>query len=309
MKKVNNIAVLTSGGDAPGMNAAIRAVVRTGIYHHLNVFGVMYGYKGMLTGEIFPMESKSVANIIQRGGTVLKTARCKEFYEADGRKKAYENLKKFGIDGLVVIGGDGSFKGAQKFSQEFDIPCIGLPGTIDKDIAGTDFTIGFDTAHDRLFIIEVMGRDAGYIGLHSGIATGAEHILIPERKTNIDDVIDDLQANERRQKMVNLIVVAEGDEFGGANEVARHVQERMPQLDTRVCILGHIQRGGSPTTMDRLLASRMGYAAVDALIGGTSNVMIGIVNNKIQYTPLDKAVKAKQKIDPEWFKIVKILAS
>lgn len=308
------------------MNAAVRAVVRTGIYHHLNVFGVMYGYRGMLTGDIFPMESKSVANIIQRGGTVLKTARCKEFYEPEGRKKAYENLKKFGIDGLVVIGGDGSFKGAQKFSQEFDIPCIGLPGTIDKDIAGTDSTIGFDTAvntaveaidkirdtadaHDRLFIIEVMGRDAGYIGLHSGIATGAEHILIPERKTNIDDVIDDLMANERRQKMVNLIVVAEGDEFGGANEVARHVKERMPHLDTRVCILGHIQRGGAPTCNDRVIASRMGYAAVDALIGGTSNVMIGIVNNKIQYTPLDKAVKAKQKIDPEWFKIVKILAS
>lgn len=326
MKKVNNIAVLTSGGDAPGMNAAIRAVVRTGIYHHLKVYGVMYGYKGMLTGEIFPMESKSAANIIQRGGTVLKTARCKEFYEAEGRKKAYENLKKFGIDGLVVIGGDGSFKGAQKFSQEFDIPCIGLPGTIDKDIAGTDFTIGFDTAvntaveaidkirdtadaHDRLFIIEVMGRDAGYIALHSGIATGAEHILIPERKTDIDDVIDDLTANERRQKMVNLIVVAEGDEFGGANEVARHVKERMPHLDTRVCILGHIQRGGSPTCIDRLIASRMGYAAVNALIEGTNNVMIGIVNNKIQYTPLDKAVKAKQKIDPEWFKIVKILAS
>ena len=326
MKKVNNIAVLTSGGDAPGMNAAIRAVVRTGIYHHLNVYGIMYGYKGMLTGEIFRMESKSAANIIQRGGTVLKTARCKEFYAPEGRKRAYDNLKRFGIDGLVVIGGDGSFKGAQKFSQEFDIPCIGLPGTIDKDIAGTDFTIGFDTAvntavdaidkirdtadaHDRLFIIEVMGRDAGYIALHSGIATGAEHILIPERKTNIDDVIDDLMANERRQKMVNLIVVAEGDEFGGANEVARHVKERMPQLDTRVCILGHIQRGGSPTCIDRLIASRMGYAAVDALIEGTHNVMIGIVNNKIQYTPLDKAVKAKQKIDPEWFKIVKILAS
>ncbi len=326
MKKVNNIAVLTSGGDAPGMNAAVRAVVRTGIYHHLNVYGVMYGYKGMLTGEIFPMESKSVANIIQRGGTVLKTARCKEFYEPEGRRKAYENLKKFGIDGLVVIGGDGSFKGAQKFSEEFDIPCIGLPGTIDKDIAGTDFTIGFDTAvntaveaidkirdtadaHDRLFIIEVMGRDAGYIALHSGIATGAETILIPERKTNIDDVIDDLTANERRSKMVNLIVVAEGDEFGGANEVARHVKERMPHLDTRVCILGHIQRGGSPTCIDRLVASRMGYAAVDALINGTSNVMVGIVNNKIHFTPLDKAVKAKQKIDPEWLKIVKILAS
>ena len=326
MKKVNNIAVLTSGGDAPGMNAAVRAVVRTGNYHGLNVYGVMYGYRGMLTGDIFPMESKSVANIIQRGGTILKTARCKEFYEAEGRKKAYENLKKFGIDGLVVIGGDGSFKGAQKFSQEFDIPCIGLPGTIDKDIAGTDFTIGFDTAvntaveaidkirdtadaHDRLFIIEVMGRDAGYIALHSGIATGAEHILIPERKTDIDDVIDQLLANERRSKMVNLIVVAEGDEFGGANEVARHVKERMPQLDTRVCILGHIQRGGSPTCIDRLIASRMGYAAVDALIEGNNNVMIGIVNNKIQFTPLDKAVKAKQKIDAEWFKIVKILAS
>lgn len=326
MKKVNNIAVLTSGGDAPGMNAAIRAVVRTGIYHHLNVYGVMYGYKGMLTGEIFPMEGKSVANIIQRGGTVLKTARCMEFYQPEGRKKAYENLKKFGIDGLVVIGGDGSFKGAQKFSEEFDIPCIGLPGTIDKDIAGTDFTIGFDTAvntaveaidkirdtadaHDRLFIIEVMGRDAGYIALHSGIATGAEHILIPERKTNIDDVIDDLTANERRAKMVNLIVVAEGDEFGGADEVARHVKERMPQLDTRVTVLGHIQRGGSPTCLDRLVASRMGYAAVDALINGTSNVMVGIVNNEIQFTPLDKAVKAKQQIDPEWLKIVKILAS
>lgn len=326
MKKVNNIAVLTSGGDAPGMNAAVRAVVRTGNYHGLNVYGVMYGYRGMLTGDIFPMESKSVANIIQRGGTILKTARCKEFYEAAGRKRAYDNLKKFGIDGLVVIGGDGSFKGAQKFSQEFDIPCIGLPGTIDKDIAGTDFTIGFDTAvntaveaidkirdtadaHDRLFIIEVMGRDAGYIALHSGIATGAEHILIPERKTDIDDVIDQLLANERRSKMVNLIVVAEGDEFGGANEVARHVKERMPQLDTRVCILGHIQRGGSPTCIDRLIASRMGYAAVDALIEGNNNVMIGIVNNKIQYTPLDKAVKAKQKIDAEWFKIVKILAS
>jgi 6-phosphofructokinase 1 len=201
MKKLNNIAVLTSGGDAPGMNAAVRAVVRTGIYHQLNVFGVMYGYRGILKNEIFPMESKSVANIIQRGGTILKTARCKEFYEYEGRKKAYENLKKHNIDGLVVIGGDGSFNGAQKFSQEFDIPCIGLPGTIDKDIAGTDSTIGFDTAvntaieaidkirdtadaHDRLFVIEVMGRDAGYIALHSGIATGAEHIMMPERKTD-----------------------------------------------------------------------------------------------------------------------------
>ncbi|GEP89563.1 6-phosphofructokinase [Chitinophaga terrae (ex Kim and Jung 2007)] len=326
MKKMKNIAVLTSGGDAPGMNAAVRAVVRTGIYHQLNVFGIMYGYRGMLKNEIFPMESKSVANIIQRGGTILKTARCKEFYEYEGRKLAYENLKKHNIDGVVVIGGDGSFNGAQKFSQEFDIPCIGLPGTIDKDIAGTDYTIGFDTAvntaieaidkirdtadaHDRLFVIEVMGRDAGYIALHSGIATGAEHILMPERKTELNEIVEELQANERRKKLVNLIVVAEGDENGGANEVGRIIKERCPQLDTRVCILGHIQRGGAPSCTDRILASRMGYAAVDALLEGIHNVMIGVVNDKIHYTPLDKAVKAKQEIDPEWFKIVKILAS
>lgn len=308
------------------MNAAVRAVVRTGIYHQLNVYGIMYGYRGMLKNEIFPMESKSVANIIQRGGTILKTARCKEFYEYEGRKMAYENLKKHNIDGLVVIGGDGSFNGAQKFSQEFDIPCIGLPGTIDKDIAGTDSTIGFDTAvntaveaidkirdtadaHDRLFVIEVMGRDAGYIALHSGISTGAEHILLPERKTEVNDIIEELQANERRRKLVNLIVVAEGDETGGATEVGRIIKERCPQMDTRVSILGHIQRGGAPTCTDRILASRLGYAAVDALLEGIHNVMIGVVNDKIHYTPLDKAVKAKQEIDPEWFKIVKILAS
>ncbi|RFM36639.1 6-phosphofructokinase [Chitinophaga silvisoli] len=326
MKKVNNIAVLTSGGDAPGMNAAVRAVVRTGIYNQLNVFGVMYGYRGMLKNEIFPLESKSVANIIQRGGTILKTARCKEFYEAEGRKKAYENLKKHNIDGIVVIGGDGSFNGAYKLSQEFDIPCIGLPGTIDKDIAGSDFTIGFDTAvntavdaidkirdtadaHDRLFIIEVMGRDAGYIALHSGISTGAEHIMTPEHTIDVQDIILELQANERRKKLVNIIVVAEGSAAGGAEAVARQIKEQCPQLDTRVTILGHIQRGGSPTCQDRILASRMGYAAVDALLNGTSNVMVGIVNNKIQYTPLEQAIKAKEHIDPEWFKIVKILAS
>lgn len=326
MKKVNNIAVLTSGGDAPGMNAAVRAVVRTGIYNQLNVFGVMYGYRGMLKNEIFPLESKSVANIIQRGGTILKTARCKEFHEYEGRKKAFENLKKHNIDGLVVIGGDGSFNGACKLAQEFDIPCIGLPGTIDKDIAGSDFTIGFDTAvntaveaidkirdtadaHDRLFIIEVMGRDAGYIALHSGISTGAEHIMTPEHLIDVQEIIEELQANERRKKLVNIIVVAEGSAAGGAEAVARQIKEQCPQLDTRVTILGHIQRGGSPTCQDRILASRMGYAAVDALINGTSNVMVGIVNNKIQYTPLEQAIKAKEHIDPEWFKMVKILAS
>lgn len=325
-KKVTKIGVLTSGGDSPGMNAAIRAVVRTGLYHNMEVFGIMRGYQGMIDDDIVPMHSRSVANIIQRGGTILKTARSKDFFEPAGRKKAFDNLKKHGIDGLVIIGGDGSFRGAQKFSNEHDIPCIGLPGTIDKDIAGSDFTIGFDTAvntaveaidkirdtadaHDRLFIIEVMGRDAGYIALHSGIATGAEHILIPETKTDLELVVDSLEEKERRKKLVNMIVVAEGDETGGANEVATIIKNRLPHLDTRVCILGHIQRGGSPTCLDRLIASRLGYAAVDALIEGKHNTMIGIMNNKLHFTPLDKAVKAKQRISDEWMKIVKILAS
>jgi 6-phosphofructokinase 1 len=325
-KKVTKLGVLTSGGDSPGMNAAIRAVVRTGIYHGLELFGIMRGYSGMVDDDIIKMESRSVANIIQRGGTILKTSRCKEFFEPEGRKIAYENLKKRGINGLVVIGGDGSFKGALKFSQEFDIPCIGLPGTIDKDIAGTDFTIGFDTAvntaveaidkirdtadaHDRLFIIEVMGRDAGYIALHSGIATGAEHILIPERKTDIEAVIVSLQEKEKRKKLVNMIVVAEGDEFGGAEEVSKIIKERLPNADTRVCVLGHIQRGGSPSCLDRLIASRMGFQAVESLLEGRHNVMIGVLNNKMHYTPLERAVKAKQKISDDWLRIVKILAS
>ena len=269
-KKVSKIGVLTSGGDSPGMNAAIRAVVRTGIYHGLEVYGIMRGYQGMIEDDIFRMEGRSVANIIQRGGTILKTARCKEFFDKEGRARAYENLKRRGIDGLVIIGGDGSFRGAVQFSREFDIPCIGLAGTIDKDIAGTDFTIGFDTAvntaveaidkirdtmdaHDRIFIIEVMGRDAGYIALHSGIATGAENILVPERKTNMNDIIQSLLEKERRKKLVNLIVVAEGDEFGGAVEVQKVLAESLPKAEIRVCILGHIQRGGSPSCIDRLM--------------------------------------------------------
>src|SRR3982750_4365295 len=253
-KKVTKIGVLTSGGDSPGMNAAVRAVIRTGLYHGKEMYGIMRGYSGMIEDDIVKMESRSVANIIQRGGTILKTARCKEFFELEGRQKAYNNLKKRGINALVIIGGDGSFKGALKFSQDFDIPCIGLPGTIDKDIAGTDFTIGFDTAvntaveaidkirdtadaHDRLFIIEVMGRDAGYIALHSGISTGAEHILIPERKTDIEALVLSLQEKERRKKLVNMVVVAEGDEFGGADEVAKIIKSRLPQQEVRVCIL------------------------------------------------------------------------
>ncbi|MBY0480416.1 MAG: 6-phosphofructokinase [Chitinophagaceae bacterium] len=325
-KNVNKIGVLTSGGDAPGMNAAVRAVVRTSLHHNLEVFGIMRGYNGMVDDDIFQMDSRSVANIIQRGGTILKTARSKEFFEPEGRKKAYENLKKRGIDGLVVIGGDGSFRGAQRFSNEYDIPCIGLPGTIDKDIAGSDFTIGFDTAvntaveaidkirdtmdaHDRLFLVEVMGRDAGYIALHSGIATGAENILIPESKTDIEALIYNLTEKEKRKKLVNLVVVAEGDEFGGANEIAKVLRERIPQADIRVCILGHIQRGGSPTCLDRLIASHMGYYAVESLVAGRKNVMVGIVNNEVHYTPLDKAIKEKQNISEEWMRIVKILAS
>jgi 6-phosphofructokinase 1 len=325
-KKVTKIGVLTSGGDSPGMNAATRAVVRTAIYYGLEAFGIMRGYAGMIDNDIVPLHSRSVANIIQRGGTILKTARCKEFFQPEGRKKAYDNLKKLGIDGLIIIGGDGSFKGADIFSREFDIPCIGLPGTIDKDIAGTDFTIGFDTAvntaveaidkirdtadaHDRLFIIEVMGRDAGYIALHSGIATGAENILIPERKTDVEELVHGLLEKEKRKKLVNLVVVAEGDDFGGGNEVAKIIKERLPNADVRVCILGHIQRGGSPSCLDRLIASRMGYSAVECLMEGRHNVMVGIVNNRMSFTPLEKAVKAKQKINNEWLKIVKILAS
>lgn len=325
-KKITKIGVLTSGGDAPGMNAAVRAVVRTGLYHGLEVYGIMRGYQGMIEDDIVQLESRSVANIIQRGGTILKTARSNDFFTKEGRQKAFENLNKKEIDGLVIIGGDGSFRGAVAFSSEFDIPCIGIAGTIDKDIYGTDFTIGFDTAvntaveaidkirdtaeaHDRLFIIEVMGRDAGYIALHSGIATGAENILIPEKKTNIEDIIFSLEEKERRMKLVNLIVVAEGDEFGGANEVAKFLKERLPQTEIRVCILGHIQRGGSPTCLDRLLASRMGYHAVRSLIEGRYNIFVGILNNKMHYIPLENAVKNKSKINDEWMHIIKVLSS
>lgn len=324
-RKVTKIGVLTSGGDAPGMNAAVRAVVRTGIYNGMEVYGIMRGFSGMIEGDIFKMESKSVANIIQRGGTILKTARSKEFYTKEGREIAYNNLQKLGINGLVIIGGDGSFRGAKSFSDEFDIPCIGLPGTIDKDIAGTDFTIGFDTAvntavgaidkvrdtadaHDRLFIIEVMGRDSGYIALHSGIATGAENILIPEKKTNLEEILVALEEKHGRKKLVNIIIVAEGEKFG-ADMLSKAIMERIPDQEVRVCILGHIQRGGSPTCLDRLIASRMGYAAVECLMVGRYNVFVGIVNNKMNYLPLGQAVKGKQKIDEEWLKIVRILSS
>jgi 6-phosphofructokinase 1 len=325
-KQIKKIAILTSGGDAPGMNAAVRALARTALYHGVEVFGVRRGYQGLIEGDIFQMKTTDVANIIQRGGTILKTARSKEFRTPEGRKKAYEQLQQHGIDALALIGGDGTFSGAVAFFNEFTIPAIGLPGTIDKDLAGTDLTIGFDTAvntaveaidkirdtaeaHDRLFIVEVMGRDAGYIALHSGIGTGAEHILIPERKTDVEAVLASLQEKEKRKKLVNIVVVAEGDDFGGGTDLANLIKERIPNFDIRVAILGHIQRGGSPSSMDRLIASRMGYSAVECLIEGKHNQMVGIMNNKMHFTPLDKAVKAKQKISDEWLKIVKILAS
>lgn len=325
-KKITKVGVLTSGGDAPGMNAAIRAVVRTGIYNGLQMHGILRGYQGLIEDDIYWMESRSVANIIQRGGTILKTARCKEFYDYEGRKKAYENLKQREIDALVAIGGDGTFRGAVQFNKEFGIPVIGIAGTIDKDIYGTDFTIGFDTAvntavgaidkirdtmdaHERIFVIEVMGRDAGYIALHSGIATGAENILIPERKTDIEEIVDSLLEKERRKKLVNLIVVAEGDDFGGAEEVQKVLLKRLPQAEIRICILGHIQRGGSPSCLDRLLASRMGYHAIECILEGRHNVFVGILENKMNYIPLEEAVKNKGQISEEWLKIVRILAS
>ena len=325
-KEIKKIGLITSGGDSSGMNACIRAIVRTACAEGIEVVGFFRGYEGIMDNDFVALTTEKVANIIHRGGTILKTARSAEFRTPEGRAIAYNNLKKVGIDGLIIIGGDGSFKGAQIFSNEYDIPCIGLPGTIDKDIAGSDVTIGFDTAvntaveaidkirdtmdaHDRLFIVEVMGRDAGYIALHSGIATGAENIVIPETKTDIEELIANLTEKEKRKKLVNLIVVAEGGQFGDGNELAKIIKERIPKADVRVCILGHIQRGGSPTCEDRLIASHMGYYAVESLLIGRNNVMVGVVNNKIHYTPLDKAVKQKQTIGQEWMKIVKILAS
>ena len=322
---MKRIAVLTSGGDAPGMNAAIRAVVRTAIYFQMEVYGVRYGYQGLLDNDMRLLQSTDVSNIIQLGGTVLKTARCKDFTEKEGRAKAAANLKKRKIEALVVIGGDGSFKGAKAFQEEQGIPCIGIPGTIDKDIASTDYTIGFDTAvntameaidkirdtaaaHDRLFIVEVMGRDAGYIALNSGIATGAEDILVPERITDVASVINLINFDKKRQKNVHIFVVAEGDDFGAA-QLTTVLKEHYPQLEIRHTILGHIQRGGSPTYFDRVQSSKLGYYAVKALLEGRSNAMVGITKGKISYTPLAQAVKVHSKMDLSLLEMVKILSS
>jgi len=322
---IRKIGVMTSGGDSPGMNAAIRAVVRTAVYYDMEVYGIRRGYQGMIEGDIYRMQTTDVANIIQRGGTILKTARSKHFKTAEGRKKAYEQLQSHGIEGLVIIGGDGSFRGATEFFNEYGIPAVGLPGTIDKDLAGTDYTIGFDTAvntaveaidkirdtaeaHDRLFIVEVMGRDAGYIALSSGIACGAEDILIPETVTDIDNVLERIEDDERRKKTVHILVVAEGDDFGGAKEVYEEVLERFPDLDTRFTILGHIQRGGSPTCLDRILASRLGYAAVKALCEGHKQEMVGIMNDQLVFTPFEHAVKQNAIISDDMLEMIRVLA-
>ncbi len=321
MKK---IAVFTSGGDSPGMNACLRAVVRTAVYHNIQVVGIKHGYDGMINNEFVEMDSKSVANIIHHGGTILKTARSKEFMTVEGQKKALDNLKKHGIEGVVVIGGDGSFKGALEFSKMCNIPFVGCPGTIDNDLVGTDFTIGYDTAintvvdavdkirdtaesHDRLFFVEVMGRDAGLIALRAGIGAGAESIIMPETKTDIEDLIKRLE-NGRKNKSSKIIIVAEGDEAGGAFAIAEKVKKRLPEYDTRVTVLGHIQRGGNPTAMDRVNSSRMGFASVEALMKGEKNIMIGIVDKNIQYTPFENAVKHIQELNPDLMRMVGILS-
>ncbi len=323
-RTIKNIGVFTSGGDSPGMNAAIRAVVRTALYYDIKVTGILRGYDGMIGGDFLPMERKSVANIIQRGGTFLKTARSDEFRTKEGRKKANEQLKAQKVDALVAIGGDGTFTGAKFFLEEFKIPVIGLPGTIDNDLLGTDFTIGYDTAintvidavdkirdtaesHDRLFIVEVMGRDSGLIALRSGIGTGAEAILIPETKTDIKALLSRLEVS-RRDKSSKIIIVAEGDDAGGAFEIAKIVKDKFPFIDTRVSVLGHIQRGGAPTCMDRVLASRLGVAAVESLREGRSGEMIGIVNGKIHFTPFNQAIKHNTDVNSELLKIVEILS-
>jgi 6-phosphofructokinase 1 len=324
--KIRNIGVLTSGGDSPGMNACVRAVVRTAIHHGMKAFGIMRGYQGMIEGDIHEMQSRDVSNILQRGGTILKTARSKEFRTAQGMEKAYDNLQKHEIDAFVVVGGDGSCRGAYEFHKRFNIPSMATPGTIDNDLAGTDFTIGFDTAintavdaidkirdtadsHDRLFIVEVMGRDAGYIALHSGLACGAENILIPERKETMQEVIERIADNTKRKKLMSIIVVAEGDEIGGANHVEKYLKEYYPNLDSRISILGHIQRGGSPSCADRILASRTGYAAVKRLMSGNFGEMVGVINNEIAYTPYEQVVKLKQPIKEDLMEMIKVLSS
>ncbi|MBK9253970.1 MAG: 6-phosphofructokinase [Saprospiraceae bacterium] len=326
MSNVKRIAVFTSGGDAPGMNAAIRAVVRTAVHHDLHIYGINKGYDGMVNGDVRRLDVSDVANIIQRGGTILKTARSSAFMTPEGRKQAYETLLAHDIDGVVAIGGNGTYTGAMVFMKEFNIPFVGIPGTIDNDIYGTDYTIGFDTAintaveavdkirdtadsHNRLFFVEVMGRHSGYIALHTGIGSGAGAIFLPETNTSIEDLSDMLRKSARRQKLFNLVIVAEGNQNGDAHEIAQKIKATNPEYDIKVTIIGHLQRGGSPTAMDRVLSSRMGHSAVLTLMRGEGGVAIGVINDKITFTPFDSAISKTKSLNKELVKMAEILAT
>ena len=324
-KQIKTIGVLTSGGDAPGMNAAVRAVVRTGLHKGFRMIGIQRGYNGLLNGECFEMNLRSVSNIISAGGTILYTARCLEFKTKEGQDKGAAKCRELGIDALVVIGGDGSLTGAGIFAQEYNVPIVGLPGTIDNDLGGTDSTIGYDTAlntiveavdklrdtassHERLFFVEVMGHTAGYLALNSAIATGSEAAIIPEMDTEVDQLAELINHGFRKSKNSAIVIVAENPKTGGATALAERVKKEFPQYDARVTILGHIQRGGSPTAVDRILASRMGEAAIEAILDGQRNVMIGTMNGKIVYVPFAKAVKHDKGIDRKDLELVKILS-
>ena len=322
---MNTIAVLTSGGDAPGMNSSIRAVVRSCAHYNKKCIGIIRGYSGLIENDTKVLNTRSVRGIINRGGTFLYSARCEEFKSIEGRKKAYENLKAMGADGLIIIGGDGSFTGALKLKDEFNFPVIGIPGTIDNDLFGTSHTLGYDTAlntvmdaidkirdtaisHHRLFLVEVMGADAGYIALNSGLAIGAQEILIPEVNMVFDNLINSLKKSKKSGKTSSIIVVAEGDKTGkNVFELASKIEENLPKYETRVSVLGHIQRGGSPTCFDRVLGTQLGVKAVEALIEGKNGIMVGIDNGKIIYTPLNKALKGKSKINKELLRMSQIM--
>lgn len=324
--KIKNIGVLTSGGDSPGMNAAVRAVVRTCVYHNIGCFGIYQGYQGLIDNNLEPMNARSVKDIINKGGTILKSARCLEFRTTEGRKTAYENLKKNNIDGLVVIGGDGSFTGAMIFQREFTFPVLGIPGTIDNDIQGTRFTLGYDTAlntvieaidkirdtassHNRLFFVEVMGRDAGHIALNAGIGAGAEEILIPEEDMGLERLLESLKRSEKSGKSSSIVVIAEGDKTGkNVFEIASYIENNLPYYEVRVSVLGHMQRGGTPSCFDRVLASRMGVFAVESLLEGNSNKMVGIIDEQMTLTPLGQAIKGKSQINNNLIRVSDILS-
>jgi 6-phosphofructokinase 1 len=322
--KIKRIGIFTSGGDAPGMNAAIRAVTRAASYHDLHVFGIYRGYEGMIDGEIKRMETSDVANILQRGGTILKTSRSERFLTTEGRKAAYDNLVAQDIDALVALGGDGTFRGADAFYNEYSLPIIGLPCTIDNDLSGTDFTIGFFTAvdtaveavdkirdtadsHNRVFFIEVMGRNSGYIALYTAVASGASAVLIPEIDSSLEELIENINRSLKRKKLFGLVIIAEGNKLGSTEEIAREIKDRIKDYDIRVSIFGHIQRGGSPCAYDRMLASRLGYASIEGLLNGKTNSMTGIINDQVHYTSFEETVSTKKNPEKELIRMAEIL--